>query len=325
MNLHKFALLFLLSLAFLGGCLSAPDPTGDDDSLVGDDDDSSTPSPDPSPTPEPTPTEEPTPSPDVDGDNDGFTPAQGDCDDTNPAVNPMATDVVGDGYDQNCDGVDGFDGDGDGHASEGSGGDDCDDSDPNRSPSMLEVCGNAIDENCDGSTTWLDQDMDGERDVSCGGRDCDDLNPAIHSGVLEDNSNGIDDNCNGVVDQFAVEMEWTPGITRQDVEDGLVQVVLTVRLFDVNDGSGHNNGFQLRDSATGERGDTPGSFYPGPDAVLELGPGLGLSYNWGAMAGPTSTQTYRLRLNQTCYVWGEDPDYYDPTGTTCLRQDPTTF
>ena len=40
----------------------------------------------------------------VDADGDGFTPAQGDCDDRNPAVNPNATEVC-DGIDNNCSGI----------------------------------------------------------------------------------------------------------------------------------------------------------------------------------------------------------------------------
>ena len=59
---------------------------------------------------------------DVDG--DGITVEDGDCDDTNPNISPSATDLVGDEIDQNCDGVDGIDGDGDGYPSEVSGGDD---------------------------------------------------------------------------------------------------------------------------------------------------------------------------------------------------------
>ena len=41
----------------------------------------------------------------VEGDGDGFV-AGFDCDDANPAINPGATDIVGDGIDQNCDGFD---------------------------------------------------------------------------------------------------------------------------------------------------------------------------------------------------------------------------
>lgn len=47
---------------------------------------------------------------DVDG--DGFTGDMGDCNDTNPAINPGAYDVPGDGVDQNCNGVDSVGGDG---------------------------------------------------------------------------------------------------------------------------------------------------------------------------------------------------------------------
>jgi hypothetical protein len=40
----------------------------------------------------------------IDQDGDGYTPREGDCDDTNLAINPDATEVVGDGIDSNCDG-----------------------------------------------------------------------------------------------------------------------------------------------------------------------------------------------------------------------------
>jgi hypothetical protein len=45
-------------------------------------------------------------SPDeVDGDGDGYVQSTGDCDDTDAAVNPDATEVCGDGRDNDCDGV----------------------------------------------------------------------------------------------------------------------------------------------------------------------------------------------------------------------------
>ena len=87
----------------------------------------------------------------VDDDGDGYSEMDGDCDDTDPAVSPSATDVVGDGIDQNCDGVDGTDADGDGYASEASGGDDCDDTDASISPDagILDLT-DGVDQNCDG-------------------------------------------------------------------------------------------------------------------------------------------------------------------------------
>ena len=65
-----------------------------------------------------------------DQDRDGFSVDDGDCDDLVPTTNPQATDIVDDGIDQNCDGIDGTDQDRDGYASELSGGNDCDDNDP---------------------------------------------------------------------------------------------------------------------------------------------------------------------------------------------------
>lgn len=41
----------------------------------------------------------------VDSDSDGFSVAEGDCDDTDPSVHPSAAEVDWDGLDNNCDGV----------------------------------------------------------------------------------------------------------------------------------------------------------------------------------------------------------------------------
>ena len=68
-----------------------------------------------------------------DADADGYdADSQGgdDCDDTDPAVNPGATEVWYDGVDSDCSGGSDYDADGDGADSQAWGGDDCDDTDP---------------------------------------------------------------------------------------------------------------------------------------------------------------------------------------------------
>jgi len=90
-----------------------------------------------------------------DNDGDGYTVAQGDCDDNNTNLYPGANDVCGDGVDQDCDGSDEacpivipLDDDGDGYTvAQG----DCDDNNVNVNPGATETCGDGVDQDCDGS------------------------------------------------------------------------------------------------------------------------------------------------------------------------------
>ena len=118
----------------------------------------------------------------MDSDGDGYTIAQGDCDespDSGAAVYPGAAEVWYDGVDGNCDGLDDNDKDGDGHASVDHGGDDCWD-DPDTVPESflalnglpqlaaadvytgaeLDAAYDGIDANCAGDSDF-DQDGDG--------------------------------------------------------------------------------------------------------------------------------------------------------------------
>lgn len=87
-----------------------------------------------------------------DTDGDGFSEADGDCDDGNPEANPEASEVYYDGIDQDCDPTNEYDRDGDGWDADAWGGADCDDSDPDVNPDAAEVALDHVDNNCDGVT-----------------------------------------------------------------------------------------------------------------------------------------------------------------------------
>jgi hypothetical protein len=128
----------------------------------------------------------------TDNDDDGYTTGDGDCDDTDAAINPGATEVCN-SQDDNCDGVidEGFDVDGDGFKSCGPEAD-CNDSDAAIYPGATEICDGA-DSDCDGDLPEQEWDLDGDLWVECNG-DCDDGNAGVNPGAIEA-CNGEDDNC----------------------------------------------------------------------------------------------------------------------------------
>lgn len=105
------------------------------------------------------------PSTCTDNDRDTYGTGTGctgpDCNDNNVNVHPGATEVCGNGIDDDCSGGDlsctvvqgCTDVDGDGYGTAGSTncprtGIDCDDNNPNRNPGKTEICSNGIDEDC---------------------------------------------------------------------------------------------------------------------------------------------------------------------------------
>jgi len=172
----------------------------------------------------------------------GYVASNDDCDDSNNAIYPGATEICNN-LDDDCDGqmdegvgaVWYADADGDGHGNAANvqmacsqpvgfvaSNDDCDDSNNAIYPGATEIC-NDLDDDCDGQMDenagpiwFVDADGDGFGNApdsvqSCAQPsgyvanfdDCDDNNSAIYPNATEI-PNGLDDDCNSIVDDTLV-------------------------------------------------------------------------------------------------------------------------
>ena len=161
-----------------------------------------------------------------DADNDGYRsmnsnpavctgyPAQSDCDDTDAAIHPGASESCN-GIDDNCNSIidEGFDQDGDNFTTCNG---DCDDGNANINPSAQEIC-NLIDDNCNNiidegvkTTYYRDADGDGYGNPAVStqacsapagyvsnSQDCNDNSAAINPGAVEVPCDNIDNDCSG--------------------------------------------------------------------------------------------------------------------------------
>jgi hypothetical protein len=183
----------------------------------------------------------------ADADQDGWTTAQGDCDDSDPDVHPGAAERCG-GGDEDCDDLvddddpdltdplawhQDADGDGFGDPDQavarcnqpsGTVADatDCDDARSDVHPGADESdCTDPGDRDCDGVSAWTDADGDGW--ASC--EDCDDGSRFVHPGAV-DRCNDVDDDCDGEVDEDESESEHYPDGDGDGYGDGSAEAVI---------------------------------------------------------------------------------------------------
>ncbi|MFH1811302.1 MAG: MopE-related protein [Pseudomonadota bacterium] len=165
----------------------------------------------------------------IDADGDGSCQAQ-DCNDQNASDHPGASELCGDGRDNNCDGRTDedcdtcVDRDHDGFCEAV----DCDDNHPGVHPGVLERCGDEVDNNCNGQTDeGCDACTDADGDGFCAPVDCDDSRSSVYPSNAEKCGDDLDNDCNGSVDdgcQSCVDGDGDGFCQERDCDDGNAEI-----------------------------------------------------------------------------------------------------
>jgi hypothetical protein len=273
----------------------------------------------------------------------GYVTNNGDCDDTNVAINPEAIEVCND-VDDNCEGgIDEgcrfyyWDDDGDSYGNpaifvedtappEGfvANSDDCDDTNVNIYPGAAEIC-NGVDDNCDedvdeGTCTPYCRDADGDTYgdpadlipadspppgyvIDC--NDCDDSDQNVNPGASEQ-CNGVDDNCDGQVD------EGLPCDVQIEILDTYVTRGggATRRHFWIGDRIYYNIDYRVTGGAPNAKYTVIGSAYSIYDYCMTRRKRTARGTDNDVEAGGPYTITFRRRI-PACV---EPPDYVTARG-----------
>ena len=258
-----------------------------------------------------------------------------DCDDTDASVNPVASEVVADSIDQDCDRVDSCytDADGDDYGTivvidgsslscvtglGASNDDDCDDTNDDVNPGEAEIVADSIDQDCDrvdSCHTDADDDEYGTSVVIDGSSlncvtgtgsdnddDCDDADADVNPAESEVAYDGLDNDCDGAdltdVDGDGYDSTVVTGGT--DCDDG--------------DTSVHPRGTETAD---GVDDDCDGTVDEGTDWYDDDGDG------WSESGGDCDdgSSTTHSGATETCDGEDDDCDGIIDEGTDCFDDD----
>ena len=218
----------------------------------------------------------------TDGDVDSWLDCDGDCNDSDPDINPGATETPYNGIDENCNGLaDDTDFDSDGYEYT----EECDDSDAAINPAATEIPYNSIDENCNGMTDDDDVDGDGYLEAN----DCDDDDAAINPAATEIYYNGIDENCNGLTDDDDVDGDGY--LDANDCNDDDAAINPGVAEIPYNSIDENCNGMDDDDDVDGD------GYLEAVDCNDDI-----------AAINPGATETYYNGIDENCNGMDDDDD-----------------